>query len=168
MDESHTHVAPSAFLGPLDIRRTAARRWITLAPLPYWSDVYGGLLTVAARFVTDLASVPRLPFVFLLTGDRAHGPAVIHDWLYQHPDWEDRALADAIFYEAMGVDQPELGFEAESLWARVMIWTGVRAGGWLAWRRYRNRGAVLNPVWTAGTWPTQLGGPGASLEGPKA
>jgi len=146
-----------AFLGPLDLRQTGGARWITLAPLTYQSAVYGGVVVVPAKFVTDLASVPRVPFAFWLTGGRAHGPAVVHDWLYQKPDFEDRAKADAVLYEAMGVSQPSLGFEAESAWTRWMIYVGVRAGGWVAWRNHGKRGAELNPIWTADKWPSSEG-----------
>jgi len=93
--------------------------------------------------------------MFWLTGDRAHGPAVIHDWLYQRPDFEDRAMADAVLYEAMGVNQPELGFQAERTWTRALIYAGVRVGGWVAWRNHGKRGLALNPVWHTTSWPEQ-------------
>lgn len=144
------------FLGPLELRQAAGGTWITLRPLLYRSARADMVITVAAEFITDLASVPRIPFVYMLAGGRARGPAVVHDWLYQHPDWEDRALADAILREAMAVDHPELGFEPEPAWVRGLIWAGVRVGGWVAWRGYRTRGIRLNPEWTAaGAWPAQ-------------
>ncbi len=34
-------------------------------------------------FETDLASVPRVPIVYLIWGDRAHREAVLHDYLYR-------------------------------------------------------------------------------------
>lgn len=143
----------SHFGGPLELRQIGKQKWMTLTELVYDSDVYGGKLVVLREFITDLASVPRLPFAYLLTGDRARGPAVVHDWLYQHPAFEDRSLADSILYEAMGVDQPDLGFEAESLVIRNLIWSGVRAGGWVPWNQHRERQEVLNPVWTQeGGW----------------
>lgn len=142
-----------AFHAPLDIRQLGRRRWMTLAPLVYRSDLLVEPVTIPSEFITDLASVPRLPFAYLLAGDRAHGPAVVHDWLYQHPDWEDRALADAMLLEAMTVEQLDLGFEAESLVMRRIIWAGVRAGGWLAWREHGKRQAALNPIWTRTGWP---------------
>ena len=40
-------------------------------------------ITVPTGFLTDFASVPRMPFVFLLFGDVAHEAAVIHDYLYK-------------------------------------------------------------------------------------
>ena len=40
-------------------------------------------VVIPVGFETDLASVPRLPLVFLLWGDRAHREAVLHDYLYR-------------------------------------------------------------------------------------
>lgn len=144
----------SHFGGPLDLRQMGRQKWMTLATLVYTSDLLGKDIVVSREFITDLASVPRLPFAYLLTGDRARGPAVIHDWLYQHPEWDNREIADSILLEAMAVDQPALGFDAESLPTRNLIWSGVRAGGWYPWRQHRDRRAELNPVWTLKEgWP---------------
>lgn len=35
-------------------------------PLIYQSDVAGVVITVPTGFVTDLASIPRLPFIYIL------------------------------------------------------------------------------------------------------
>ncbi len=136
----------------LELRQVGDGRWVTLAPLTFRS-VRVGTITVPAEFVTDLASVPRLPLVYLAAGGRANGPAVVHDWLYQHPLWEDRKLADQVFLEAMACHQPELGHVAEPLWTRRLMYRGVRLGGWIAWRRHRRRADALNPAWSATTWP---------------
>jgi hypothetical protein len=144
----------SQFLTTGDLRIQTQGRWITLAPLHYRSDVFRGDIIVPPEFITDLASVPRAPFAYLITGNRARGPAVVHDWLYQHPDWEDRELADHIFYEACLCDQPELGFDAENAAITRLMWAGVRAGGWWPWYRHEKRAATLNPEWTAtAAWP---------------
>lgn len=150
----------SRFLTPLDLRQLGRRRWMLLAPLLYDSDLIGHLC-VPAEFICDLASVPRwLPVTWYLTGDSARGPAVIHDYLYQHPESGDRQLADAVFREAMAVHQPDLGFEAEPTWRRGLMWAGVRVGGWKAWRDHGKRVSLLNPIWTETGWP-DLTSPGA-------
>lgn len=41
------------------------------------------VITVPAGFETDLASVPRLPFIYTMWGDRAHREAVLHDYCYR-------------------------------------------------------------------------------------
>lgn len=138
----------------LEQRQIGRDRWWLLSPLVYDSDVAQRRIIVPAEFVYDGASVPRVPGAYLLTGGRAWAPACLHDFGYQHPDEDDRALWDAIFYEAMGVHQPELGHEAEPAWARVTMWSGVRVGGWSAWANHRERSYRLNPEWTATAWPS--------------
>ena len=58
---------------------------------------------IPAGFETDLASVPRLPIVFLIWGDRAHREAVFHDWGYRKdcPLGLSKEDADWYFREAM-------------------------------------------------------------------
>lgn len=125
----------SQFITPLDTRKLALGphgRLIfkLLAPLVYQSDLLGKTITVPFGFVTDFATVPRLPLVFLATGDRAHEAAVIHDWLYSVHVIDgmeiERSLADDVFREAVEV------VEKSATLARVM-WLGVRVGGSFAW-----------------------------------
>lgn len=122
----------SRFITDLDVRKLTAdsstdRRgtWKLLQPLVYRSDRLGYTLTVPAGFVTDFASVPRLPVAYLLTANRGHEAAVLHDWLYTTHAVE-RAEADALFSEAL-----EAG--GEPAWRRGLMWLGVRLGGWTAW-----------------------------------
>lgn len=123
---------------------------MTLAPIRYESDVLGQTVIVPAEMITDFASVPRLPLAWWLVGDTAHRAAVVHDLLYQHPDFDDRALADAVFREAMAADDQDV----EPAWRRWLAWSGVRSGGWYAWSRYEKRASDLNPIWTSTAWPT--------------
>jgi hypothetical protein len=100
-------------------------QWVLTAPLLYQSDVALETFTVPAGFRTDLASVPRLPLVFLLAGDCAREAAVVHDWLYS-THLVDRAMADAVLREASAV----IGVPA---WRRWLMWSGVRAFGGSHW-----------------------------------
>jgi len=50
--------------------------------LRFWLDRNRYIL-VPKGFETDLASVPRLPIVYLIWGDRAHREAVLHDYCYR-------------------------------------------------------------------------------------
>jgi hypothetical protein len=137
------------FLDPLDVRKLGKRRWMTLARMCYESDVLGSTIRVPAEFITDFASVPRTPLAWWLVGDTSHRAAVVHDYLYQHPDTGNRALADDVFREAMKYDDQD----PEPAWRRTLAWAGVRVGGWWAWNRHHERAAELNPVWTAEGWP---------------
>ena len=84
------------FLTPLQIEKLADGRWKTLAPLIYQSLERVVPWEVPAEFITDLASVPRLPLAYLLAGNTAHAPAVLHDYLYVTQPVESD-VADAVF-----------------------------------------------------------------------
>lgn len=126
-------------------------RWRLTTPLRYQSVVASAEIVVPQDFITDLASVPRRPLAYLITGGRAPAPAVVHDLLYQRPDFHDRALADAVLYEAMGVNQPEMGLP-EPGYVRWLMWAAVRLAGWRAWKDTA-RAERLNPVWSTTGWP---------------
>jgi len=119
-------VIQPAFLSALQVARLPDGQWRLLAPLRYQSAVLGALIEVPTGFLTDLASVPRLPLAYLLAGDTAHEAAVVHDHLYQVQRCT-RAQADAVLYEAMAVT-------GEPAWRRWLMWSAVRTGGWWAWR----------------------------------
>lgn len=99
--------------------------WEGLADFGFHSQVAGRLLVVPAGFVSDLASVPRVPGVFDLLGDRFHRAAYVHDWLYTaHPvdrETADRVLREAILASGGSVEQADAYF------------AGVRLGGWRRW-----------------------------------
>lgn len=120
----------AAFLTPLQVERlddiSADGRgtWKLLGPLVFLSDI-AGQIAVPAGFVTDFASVPRLPLAFMLAGDTAHKAAVVHDWLYTTHQ-VDRATADQVFHEAsiaMGVPG----------WRAWIMKLAVRVGGGGSW-----------------------------------
>jgi hypothetical protein len=122
----------SAFLTPLDLRRiedTSADgrgTWRLLSDLIYRSDVAGITVTAPTGFITDLASVPRMPFAHMLTAGTGHAAAVIHDVLYSGHQ-VTRAMADDVFYEALLV----LGVPK---WRAWLMWSGVRIGGRGPWK----------------------------------
>ena len=101
--------------------------WKLLAPLIYHAKS-GVIYTVPTGFVTDFASVPRIPIVFALVGDRANEAATLHDWLYTAPHpVPTREMADDLLYEAsisQGVPK----------WAAWLIYIGVRIGGASHWQ----------------------------------
>jgi len=96
-------------------------KWTVMQPLIYQSDVAWRTITVPVGFVTDLASVPRLPFIYLLAGDTSSEAAVVHDYLYSTKA-VPRDVADKVLREASEVT----GVPA---WRRWMMWCGVRLGG---------------------------------------
>lgn len=118
------------FQTPLDLRVFEPGEWVVLSDLIYQAEPGGPMLTVPRGFITDLASIPRsLRAVFDVNG-RSRAAAVLHDYLYctQPAAGLSRARCDELFREALatcGVGTVE----------RSMMWVGVRAGGWLYWRK---------------------------------
>lgn len=104
----------------------------------------GVYVDIPAGFLTDLASIPRVLRSIVPVHGKGNAAAVVHDYLYRFPCFRttaettpvqlSRAECDGAFYEALRV----LG--CPRLRARVMH-TGVRAGGWVGWNRYRRRDA---------------------------
>lgn len=121
----------SQFLTPLRVEdvddNSADGRgtWKLLLDLGYASDLLARTIVVPAGFVTDFASVPRIPVAFLLCGDVGHKAAVVHDFLYTARNC-DRKAADDVLAEAMAV----CGVPA---WRRGLMWAGVRIGGGSHW-----------------------------------
>ena len=88
--------------------------------LVYVSDI-AGTITVPAGFVSDLASIPRLPLIYLLLNGIADEPGVVHDYLYSTGK-VPRAMADQVLREACLLT----GVPA---WKADLIYVGVRVGG---------------------------------------
>lgn len=101
-------------------------KWIVMQDLVYESDVAGRTFIVPAGFATDLASVPRLPIVYLLTGGKANSAAVVHDWIYTNK-MVPRAVADAVLREASYVTYVDH-------WRANLMWAGVRVFGSSHWK----------------------------------
>ena len=112
------------FLTPLrvDLEDENAGTWRIAQPLRYQSAVAGRCIVVPKGFITDFASVPRLPIIYLAAGNTAHAPAVVHDWLYTSGELR-RSIADAVFLEAMKA----AGIAWLRRWA---MYAAVRAMGW--------------------------------------
>ena len=121
-------VAIGRFLTRLRIETASDQddgKWIVLSPLVYQSGVAGMEIAVPAGFETDLASVPRLPFVYWLTGGTSVEAAVVHDYLYS-THLVCRKMADAVLREASAAT----GVPA---WRRWLMWAGTRIGGASRW-----------------------------------
>lgn len=102
---------------------------VTLAPLGYQSASIG-YVEVPAGFYTDLASVMRIPVLYDLLGNRAPGPAVLHDYLYRFDSIPvvPRDVADQVFLEAMES-------RGVAWWIRWPMYLGVCAGGGFSYHK---------------------------------
>lgn len=102
-----------------------------------WMTLSLDKVVVPPGFLTDLDSVPRLPFVYWVGKSRTVKAAVVHDWLYATAALQpgdrrrvSRAQADRIFWCAMR-DEGVPG------WQRGLIYAAVRLAGGIGWRRAR-------------------------------
>lgn len=135
----------SKFLTALVIANCVADEglWELQSPLVYESDILGCTVTVPKGFFTDLASVPRVPFVFEAWGNRAHMSAVVHDYLYRIDSIPVTGFmqANRVFREAMKVRK-------QPWYIRHCMFTGV-CFGWGSYHRKRvdwKMGDPLKPV----------------------
>ena len=113
------------FYGDLRVEKLPNGRWRLLEDLTYYGVPGIGDITVPKGFDTDFASVPRLPFMFWLLGDRADYAAVLHDWIYRTAI-SSRSVADAAFRWV--ADK-----EGVNWVARWSMWSGLRVGGWTSY-----------------------------------
>ena len=117
--------------GDLLVKSVTDRVRMVAFPYQRYSKVVDKHILVPRGFHTDFASVPRLPLVFMLLGGRADRASVIHDYLYSTQTF-DRKTSDRIFLEHMGEDGINIIY-------RYLMYWGVRAGGFFAWRRHTRR-----------------------------
>lgn len=123
------------FLTPLVTRQLGAQKKRLEFDLVVLID--GEPLTIPAGIESDGASVPRFLWWLYPPFGELYEPATwLHDHCYQHAEafagGMTRGLADQLLYDG----SVGLGFRRTG--ARNM-WLGVRAGGWLPWRRARRR-----------------------------
>ena len=98
--------------------------WMLDKPLSYTSTS-GAVYVVPVGFVTDFASVPRVPFIFEVFGNSAHSATTLHDWLYTTKP-VSRAAADLLLLEAMRSTNI-------SMWKALSIYLAVRLFGASHW-----------------------------------
>lgn len=120
------------FVGELVVQlleedRSGHSLWRLTQDLGFRSVVSGLTIVAKAGEVTDFASIPRVPILYLCEGDRGHKAAVIHDHLYQEsPHTMERLAADNVLKEALIVE----GFSEEEAQA---WWVAVRFAGGGHW-----------------------------------
>lgn len=115
------------FLTPLIVEELEGKNWRLVAF--FMAKVTGdktSFIEVPKGFKTDFASVPRLPLIYSLFGNRAQKPAVLHDYLYSMGGSEnEREIADEVFFAAMVTN--------ENPWyQRYPMYMAVRAFGGIA------------------------------------
>ncbi|WNA16170.1 tail assembly chaperone [Xanthomonas phage XaC1] len=102
--------------------------WKTLQDLVY-EDEMEGFIGVPEAYLTDFASVPRIPVVFDLVGDYGHAAATVHDYLYDHGKITRKEI-DKVFHRAL-LDTGVGKFRS------YIMYKGVRLFGFIAFRNAR-------------------------------
>lgn len=110
----------------VELVNNEGKKWKLIEDLVY-EDKEHGRITVPAGFETDFASVPRIPVVFELVGDRGHAAATLHDWLYHNENFT-RKEVDGILLQALR--DTKVGKVRSYL-----MYFGVRGFGWLFYRK---------------------------------
>lgn len=112
------------FSGMLNLGVWVPGEWLVLGDMGY-TALDGSVYVIPQRFITDLASIPRLLRSIYTVDDETRLPATLHDWLYcSHA--VSRAQADALFLEALG--RAGVGWTK-----RNAMYSAVRVGGWKYW-----------------------------------
>jgi hypothetical protein len=126
-------VSPPGFKSPLVVQglryetdKGGRALWQVQQPLVFASETLGREITVPAGFITNYASVPRLPLIFLVAGDRSFDEAAVHDWLYtSHECTKDQA--DRVFLEALLLN-PKIPAGLAQTMFKAVSWFG--GGSW--------------------------------------
>ncbi len=116
----------SFFYGQLVAEHLEGKWWKIINSPVFYSSNYNITIFSPPMFVTDFASVPRVPLAYMLTGNTGHWEALMHDVIYRFSN--ERLMADNIFYEAGRV---RAKMRAEQSWwldKGRMLRSGLMAG----------------------------------------
>jgi hypothetical protein len=143
------HAVKVSFLSPLSVTEIPTAGGLNLWSLnkPFYayvdSDGQKVEIIIPEGFVSDMCSVPRIPFAYLLYGGIGNRAGVVHDALYTawkkvavfslidgvKVDYEvTRAWADEVLKAAL--QECGVGF-----FARNMMYSAVRLAGWKFYKK---------------------------------
>jgi len=106
--------------------------WRNLEQFEYHVGSYPSkeIIIVPVDYITDFASVPRIFWAIISPIDRHAKAAVIHDYLYDYPEYYSRKEIDNIFLEGLNV----LNIKP---WKKHCLFYGVRLFSWYRWWELR-------------------------------
>ncbi len=117
------------------------RRIRLLEPFIYQDKEKELTISIPAEFESDYNSVPVGLWNIFPPWEYPEA-AVIHDWLYKHPQGRYRTSeSEDVFLtrpECDAVHRRILELLGASWWKRQAMWAGIRVGGAHSWNRYRN------------------------------
>jgi len=111
MTSSPAQFLTTVYIEPWSDPAYPARRWRTTAPLRY-RDRSGAFWEVPSRFPIDLATIPIWARWLFPPNGPYKAQAILHDYLRRILVMQDhgmsKAVADRLFYEALGVGYVEM------------------------------------------------------------
>lgn len=117
------------------------RRLRLLEPFIFQDDKKKIVIAIPAGFESDYNSVPRGLWNLFPPWEYPEA-AVIHDWLYKHPQGlyqgADEAIDNLSRRECDDIHRRILDLLGANWATRQLMWAGIRAGGEFSWKRYRN------------------------------
>jgi len=100
--------------------------WIIRSPLVYYSKLFGRN-EVLEGFECDFASVPRIPIVYSLWGNRAHREGVLHDWAFRKDAINPKTGKPFTFMEANRLFLEAMECRGKSFYIRYPMYSAVCA-----------------------------------------
>ncbi len=116
---------PAAFKTLLAAAWLDKKRRKLVAPLEFYSAKFDRTFIVPAGYITDLASVPRLPVIYWLFGGTSDEAAALHDWSYDGV--LSRKDCDELFNEASKAGGAP-GWRTGPMWLAVRLFAGSNYG----------------------------------------
>ena len=105
------------FLTELLVRELSDGRKQLTSPLVYANATIQ--LYVPLGFITDYASVPRIPLLYTLFNGVANRPATLHDYMYSSSSIS-RTTADTLFLNAM-CEENTVSWKAYAMYYAVRL-----------------------------------------------
>ena len=100
--------------------------WQHLEPLGFDSAIAGRVITVPVGDTTDFCSVPRVPLVYEMLGNRARRAGAVHDRLYKTHELT-REMSDEVLREMLVQDDVD-ACEAQAFFLAVRMFGGSHWG----------------------------------------
>lgn len=125
------HLTPTTFI---DFRRRSEDNYELLHDVTVFIAPATPIILYKGS-LTDFASIPKMFHIFIDKDDNAIAIAsLVHDALYKS-EWVSRMVADSILIMLMK-------YRRAPLWKRLMVYIGVRLGGWLVWLHHDKKEVI--------------------------
>lgn len=93
--------------------------WRLIVGLHFYYEPLKTRFSVPPGFVTDFASVPRMPFIWWLMSDYGHPAAVVHDYLCERRLYPRKFVDNVFFHALLACGVPR--------WRAALMYSAVRS-----------------------------------------